>query len=139
MPDIDPKLQFDIARRTYPGVKRGLDTEWSVFIKNKDWKEVLPLLMPAIRKQISWREWLKNKNRFIPQWKNFQTWLNQRCWEFEMPEYDSTIAIKRAQRPAIVKTQAGPTKSVGEILEARKREYDAAMARERERVMKEKI
>jgi len=83
-PTIKEMAEFDEARRFYPGVKRGNDREFKNFCKkNKDWREALPLLLPAITKQIVWRE--KANGEFRPPWKNFQTWINQGCWEDELP------------------------------------------------------
>ncbi len=89
-------LIFDEARKLYSGSKKGLKTEYSNFV----WRskhpiagkpkfviaEVLPLLKPAIDQQIIWR---KADGRY---WKNFQTWINQRCWEEEVarPENAAT-------------------------------------------------
>jgi len=73
---------FDIARKAYPGVKRGCNTELDYLCsKHKDWRQVLPLLSPAIKKQVKRREISKATNRFEPPWKNFKTWLYNRCWE----------------------------------------------------------
>lgn len=75
---------FDSARKLYPGTKRGNETEFRNFQKkHTDWKEVLPLLEPAIQNQIAWRKSAKEKE-FRPPWKNFKTWINNRCWEDEV-------------------------------------------------------
>ncbi len=84
------RLQFDEARKLYPGSKRGLDTEFATFRKHKDWREVLPLLIPAIKEGQAHRDWLEscqktNRKIFIANWKNFQTWLNGRFWEEQFP------------------------------------------------------
>ena len=74
--------EFDIARKAYPGVKRGLKVEFDNFCKkHEDWKEAILLLMPAIEYQISWREKKKRQNKFVPEWKHFKTWINTRWWE----------------------------------------------------------
>ncbi len=76
--------QFELARVLYPGTKRGLSTEYSNFIKRyPDYKRLLPLIKPAIEKQIAWRN-SQPQGKFIPEWKNFTTWINNRCWEEEM-------------------------------------------------------
>ena len=89
---------FEKARKEYPGTKRGLKTEFDNFKKkHKDWKQVIALLSPAIEKQILLKTRLKEQNKFVPEWKHFQTWINQRCWEeeAEMPrsEWDDIPEI----------------------------------------------
>lgn len=80
--------KFDDARKQWPGSKRGLETEWGNFTKKiHDWKEIIPLLFPAVEKAIRFRkECERVKANFIPAYKNFQTWINQRCWEEEFPK-----------------------------------------------------
>jgi hypothetical protein len=76
--------QFDQARVLYPGTKRGLVTEYNNFkTRYKDYKQLLALLKPAIEKQIRWRSSLP-VGKFVPEWKNFTTWINNRCWEEEV-------------------------------------------------------
>ncbi len=74
---------FNEARKLFGGTKRGNDTEFNNFVrKYNKWEELLPILKPAIENQICWRE---NANgEFRPPWKNFQTWINNRCWEEEV-------------------------------------------------------
>lgn len=82
-------VEFDRSRKLYPGTKRGNLTEYENFQKKiSDWKEVLPLLTPAIQNQIAYRAQLKAAGRFVPEWKNFKTWINNRCWEDSTPELD---------------------------------------------------
>lgn len=82
---------FDMARKAYPGMKNGLLFEFANFRKQKDYKTALPAILPAIQKQIRWRDKMKNiKGQFVPEWKFFTTWINQRCWEQEMPKIDVT-------------------------------------------------
>jgi uncharacterized protein YdaU (DUF1376 family) len=81
---------FENFRKLYQGTKRGLKIEFDNFKKkHKDWKEVLPLLEPAVKKEIEWR---KQKRDFTPQWKNLSTWINQRCWE---QEFENTPPPKK--------------------------------------------
>lgn len=78
---------FEQSRALYPGAKRGLETEFKDFKKkHSDWKKVLPLIQPAIEKEIAYKQGLVSSGQFCPQWKNFKTWLNQRCWEAEYPD-----------------------------------------------------
>jgi len=76
---------FDSARKLFKGTKRGLETEFNNFKKHKDWKECLELLEPAIHREIIHKDNLKASGGFCPSWANFQTWINQRRWEQELP------------------------------------------------------
>lgn len=76
--------EFETFRKVYPGKKRGLDTEFSNYRKkHKDWREALPLLLPAAQAYA-------NQTRSTPQKyiKHLQTWINNREWE---TNYDATI------------------------------------------------
>ena len=78
-------LKFDEARKFYPGKKLGNPTEFLNYRhRHRDWKESLPLLIPAINSQIEERKRLKYAGKFVPEWKNFKTWINNRCWEEEI-------------------------------------------------------
>lgn len=83
-------ITFDVFRKLYPGTKRGNKTEFDNFCKkHKDWKEVLPYLTVVIKEQIAVKEAKKQKKEFVPEWKNLQTWINQRCWEEEIAKTDT--------------------------------------------------
>ena len=82
---------FEEARKIYKGTKRGCNTEFEVFIKHKDWQEVLPTLKAAIQREIEYIEGLKKEGKFAPEYKHFKTWLNQRCWENEFLSTDNKI------------------------------------------------
>lgn len=75
---------FDVFRKQYGGTKRGLETEFEYFKKkHKDWKIVLPLLLPALLKQKEVRRLKSSRGDFVPYWKNLKTWIYNRCWEDE--------------------------------------------------------
>lgn len=77
---------FNKARLLFPGSKLGLETEFKNFQKkNNNWTENVLLLEPAIQKEIQHKAALKNSGQFCPDWKHFQTWINNRCWEQEFP------------------------------------------------------
>jgi hypothetical protein len=81
----DLKASFEIARKLYPGTKRGLETEFNnLKKKHKDWSVIVPVLFEQILNQISWRRWKNGRKEFVPEWKNLQTWINNRCWEDEL-------------------------------------------------------
>ncbi|HML74728.1 MAG TPA: hypothetical protein PKB02_09560, partial [Anaerohalosphaeraceae bacterium] len=74
--DIESKYKniFNEARLLFPGSKRGNDTEFDNFTNAKDWREVLPKLLPAIQREISHKKYLTDSGKFCPAWKNFKTW-----------------------------------------------------------------
>lgn len=80
--------QFDDFRKAYPGSKRGFKAEFDNFKrKNKNtWREIVPLLMPALNRLKTWREHATAAGQFVPNYKNLATWLNQQCWTEELPE-----------------------------------------------------
>lgn len=87
IPTESEQQMFDQARKFYLGSKRGLKTEFDNFVKKypTEWRNILPLLLPAIlREKVDKEQKLKN-NGFNQQWKNFSTWINGRCWEIEYP------------------------------------------------------
>lgn len=77
------KKTFEIFRLLYGGTKRGLETEFDYFCKHKDWEEVLPLLLPSLRKQIDERNVAKKSGQWVAEWKHLKTWIYNRCWENE--------------------------------------------------------
>ncbi len=85
MTDNNHIAVFDQARVLYRkyGTVRGNATEFADFKrKHRDWKAVLPLIRKAIDDQAFWRAVAIG---FVPPWKNFKTWIYQRCWEEEHP------------------------------------------------------
>lgn len=83
---VAQRVVFEEARTAFPGTKRGFDTEYNNFTrKHKDWRNILPLLKPAIKAQIADRQRKKITGEFVPSWKHFRTWINNRCWEEETP------------------------------------------------------
>lgn len=84
------EAQFDIFRKAYKGTKRGLKVELDNFKKKNDnWREIVPLLMPALAREIAWREQAQAAGQFVPQWAYLQTWLNQHRWESEFESVDT--------------------------------------------------
>jgi hypothetical protein len=87
-------VNFEEARKIYPGKKRGSDTEFKNYTKkHKDWKNVLPKLKTSIENQIQARERKVKSGQWVPEWKNFTTWINNRCWEEETGSNNSLDAI----------------------------------------------
>ena len=77
---------FDKAYELYKkyGAVRTKATEFKEFKdRHKDWREVLPLLLPAIEYQAAWRA---RHIGWVAPWKNFKTYLGkQRAWELRYP------------------------------------------------------
>ena len=78
------KITFEEARQLYPGDKSGADVEWKYFCGLKRFKgrhsQIIPLLIPAIKKQIAHRE---NATGFVPAWKGFGSWIYNSYWTRE--------------------------------------------------------
>lgn len=84
----DLEQQFDAFRKAYPGTKRGFKAEFDNFKRKnpKTWREIIPLLTPALERLIEWHEQSIAAGQFTPNYKNLATWLNQQCWTEELPE-----------------------------------------------------
>ena len=95
---------FEEARKLYPNTKRGRDAEFADFAKkHKNWADFLPLLRPAILKQIEVRKERDAAGEWTPQWKSFKSWLFNSYWQLELkapdtPRADIDLAIERARR-----------------------------------------
>lgn len=79
---------FELFRKAYPGSKRGHDVEFQNFKKKnpKTWREIIPLLMPALERMTAHYAAAKAAGEFVPQFANLSTWLNQSRWTTEYPE-----------------------------------------------------
>lgn len=77
--------KFEVFRKIYNGRKNGLEVEFENFIK-KNKPDIVELLLPALEKEIQYKESLKLQNGFCPEWKNLSTWINQKCWTQELPD-----------------------------------------------------
>ena len=92
----DTEKEFEEARKIYPGIKRGSKTEYENFRKKcKDYEAAVTLLKTAIEKQKAYRD--RNKNGFIPEWKHFKTWINNRSWEEELPSVQKELKFVLGQ------------------------------------------
>lgn len=92
--------QFEEARKLFPGKKRGFKTEWDNFVKkNKDYKEVIEKLLPAIQYYINYLNWQHTINEFAQRPCAFAVWTNQRRWEEEYPDYDTYLKEKKSRSP----------------------------------------
>ena len=88
---------FDEARKTFQGRKQGNSIEFENFRrKHKNWREIIPLLKPAIELEIAYHEKATAAGKFCPEYKNFRTWINQSCWTGEYPEVDTRTPAQMA-------------------------------------------
>lgn len=78
-------IAFSEAHALYPGRKRFVNTEFKKLKEHKDWKEIIPLLKPAIEAGMKWREQKFIANEFTPEWKNFSNWIEGRWFEEVFP------------------------------------------------------
>jgi len=76
--------KFEKFRKKYGGTKNGTETEFKNFQRHKDWEAILPTLEIAVDNQTLERKQKTERKEFVPEWKNLQTWINQRCWEQEV-------------------------------------------------------
>ena len=102
----EQEQMFDEFRRAYRGTKRGLRTEFENFRKkHKDWRDVLVHLLADYQRQVQVLDANKAAGAFVPQPKNLQTYINQRCWEEEISlttqtgtPYGNTVIGREAAR-----------------------------------------
>lgn len=108
---VDKKREeniYDIFRKYYPGEKRGLDTEFNYFCKtHSDWKEILPLLLPAVKREESRRADLEGANKFVPNWKHLKTWIYNRCWEVTSGQTVTVEENADREKQVLEKRRAG--------------------------------
>lgn len=119
---------FELFRKNYPGTKRGYETELKVFQKHKDWRKCVDLLLPALQNELEWREACAAAGIWVPPWKIMQTWLNQRCWEQELP----VVPKKLAQTPQPLVTAHIIAKNIKE-----KEDKNVVSEEEKERIFQE--
>lgn len=80
----DLEKMFEDFRVAYKGRKRSFKLEFENFVKkNKEWREIVPKLMPALVKMEEWRIAAKKAGKFVPEYAMLQTWINQSRWEVE--------------------------------------------------------
>jgi hypothetical protein len=85
MGEKELKSIFEIFRINYPGTKRGLEVEFeNLKKKEKNWRDVVLILSDKLQYQQFMRKEKFKAGEFIPQWKNLQTWVNQKCWDEEL-------------------------------------------------------
>jgi hypothetical protein len=89
---------FDEFRKMYPGTKRGLDVEFSNFVKKypKNYFNLVNQLMPNLLRQINEKKEQAKNNTFVANWKNLQTYINQQAWTEEFTvQYNNDLYANR--------------------------------------------
>lgn len=89
---------FEDFRKAYQGTKRGLDVEFKNFkSKNKDYADVVHLLLPSFNRELMHRKRLEERNEFVPPFANLSTWINQKRWTQEFEQVQDINAPRRIQ------------------------------------------
>lgn len=97
-PSTELEQQFEEFRKAYKGRKRGHKEEFENFKKkNPDWREIVPLLMPALQRLEDYNAAAKAAGEWVPQWANLQTWINQRRWTEELPTMAAAASTQQTQ------------------------------------------
>lgn len=78
---------FEVFRKRYPGTKRGHKVEFENFKKKNPstWQNIIPMLLPAIEREIRHHEESEAARVFVPAYANLATWINQSRWTSEFP------------------------------------------------------
>ena len=85
-PSGELEQQFEEFRKAYKGRKRGSKEEFENFKKkNPNWREIIPLLMPALERLEKYNAEAVAAGKWVSQWPHLQTWINQRRWTEELP------------------------------------------------------
>lgn len=84
--EIKINEKFETIRKKYPGTKRGYEIEFENFIKkHKNNTELLEIINQRIDEQIKQKNLKTAAGDFVPEWKNFKTYINNNGWEEDYP------------------------------------------------------
>ncbi len=99
-PSGELEQQFEEFRKAYKGRKRGYKEEFENFKKkNPNWREIVPLLMPALQRLEEYNTAAVAAGKWVPQWPHLQTWLNQKRWTEELPAITTPASPTQPQAP----------------------------------------
>lgn len=94
------EVEFEKFRVAYKGSKRGLKVELeNLKRKYPDWREIIPLLMPALERMEQYRSECAKRGEFVPQYAMLQTWINQARWTAEYPTFPTSSTPQPAPAP----------------------------------------
>ncbi len=90
---------FEVFRKRYPGTKRGHKVEFENFKKKNPstWQSIIPLLLPAIEREIKHHEEAAAAHAFVPAYAHLATWINQSRWTSEFPAIESSQQRQQSQ------------------------------------------
>lgn len=99
-PSSELEQQFEEFRKAYKGRKRGSKEEFENFKKkNPNWREIVPLLMPALQRLEEYNAAAVAAGKWVSQWPHLQTWINQRRWTEELPVITAPASSQEPQSP----------------------------------------
>lgn len=103
------EVEFEKFRSAYKGQKRGFKAEFENLKKKypNDWRNIIPLLMPALEKMEQWRAEASKRGEFVPQYAMLQTWINQSRWTSEFPTYNDINKTQPQSQPRRYDENAG--------------------------------
>lgn len=128
---------YDIFRKYYPGEKRGLDTEFSYFCKtHSDWKEVLSLLLPAVKEEEFRRASIESASKFVPPWKHLKTWIYNRCWEVTSGQTVTEQETADREQQALEKKRAEMRADYGDYYREQTAEALAEMRKDKKHLVR---
>lgn len=85
-PPTDPSVSFDRFWSAYPR-HVGKQDAAKTFAKLRPDKQLMAVMLAALKRQQRWDQWTRDGGKFIP---HAATWLNGRRWEDEAPTGDGT-------------------------------------------------
>ncbi len=99
-PSSELEQQFEEFRKAYKGRKRGRKEEFENFKKkNPNWREIVPLLMPALQRLEEYNAAAEAAGKWVSQWPHLQTWINQRRWTEELPVINAPASSQEPKAP----------------------------------------
>ena len=107
------EAEFERFRALYPGNKRGAAIEFGNLKKKypKKWREIVPLLVPAVEKLLAYHKAATEANKagaqiFLPHFAYLQTWINNARWTDEYPAIEAPTSPGEASPSELNETDS---------------------------------
>lgn len=107
------EAEFERFRALYPGNKRGMAIEFGNLKKKypKKWREIVPLLVPAVEKLLAYYKAATEANKagaqiFLPHFAYLQTWINNARWTDEYPAIEAPTSPGEASPSELNETDS---------------------------------